>query len=128
MHPPRAFVLGKLLPWTGPLSPLLPQRASTLMPSPHLRHAGQTTALGAPKPDAWVAVQAPDGKSMYYWNQQSNETTAVGEPRPGLHGRLQQVGGGGRQQGGSPLFQLVGYPLAMGLGVGLVFGIIRVLF
>jgi hypothetical protein len=80
-----------------------------------------------------VRVQHPTGLS-YYWNTQSSETTALGEAAPTHLGRavgtpapgLGPATGAG--PAGSPLFQLVGYPLALGLGMGLVFGLVRMLF
>ncbi|KAI8472852.1 MAG: hypothetical protein J3K34DRAFT_519399 [Monoraphidium minutum] len=91
---------------------------------------GAATPVGAPRPDAWVAVEGPGGGS-YYWNTQSGATTAVGEPLPGPEGRVmvpqqqQQMGGGG---GRSAAYNLVGYPLMIGLGFGLFAGLFRLLF
>jgi hypothetical protein len=89
---------------------------------------GVTTPLGAPRPDAWVGVRTPGG-GLYYHNRDDDSTTAVGEPLPGLEGRVAarqpQLASPGR---GSAAFQLVGYPLAVGLGFGLIAGALRMLF
>ena len=38
----------------------------------------------------WVGGQVKDASSggVYYWNQATNETTAVGEPKPGPEGKF----------------------------------------
>ncbi|GBF95568.1 hypothetical protein Rsub_08549 [Raphidocelis subcapitata] len=87
-----------------------------------------TTPLGAPRPDAWVGVRTQEG-GLYFHNRDDGSTTAVGEPLPGPEGRLatqrpQPVAPGGR----SAAFNLVGYPLAVGLGFGVIAGLLRLLF
>ncbi len=58
----------------------------------------------------------------------------MGEPMPGPEGRIvtAQFGapgiGGQAPPRGFPVMQMIGYPLAMGVGVGLVFGLIRAVF
>lgn len=65
-------------------------------------------------------------------NQQTADTTtAVGEPLPGPEGRLaprhqqQQFAPAGGRSG---MFNLVTYPLAVGLGFGVIAGVLRLLF
>ncbi|KAF6255798.1 hypothetical protein COO60DRAFT_1532809 [Scenedesmus sp. NREL 46B-D3] len=93
---------------------------------------GVTTPVGAPKPDAWVAVVDKNSGLTYYWNQGSGETTAVGEPLPGPEGRVvasgqqqQQQQQGGERPGA---MSVLGNSLAVGFGMGLVFGVIRLVF
>ncbi|PSC68874.1 two-component sensor histidine kinase [Micractinium conductrix] len=77
----------------------------------------------AAQQEQWEEVQHPSGYP-YYWNRQTNETTALGEPRPGPEGRLatyQRATVQPRQAGPrAGLGQLV----AMGAGVGLVFALL----
>eukprot|EP00879_Flechtneria_rotunda_P016348 GHRR01017104.1.p1 GENE.GHRR01017104.1~~GHRR01017104.1.p1 ORF type:complete len:122 (+),score=27.55 GHRR01017104.1:1-366(+) len=86
-----------------------------------------TTPVGAPKPDAWVEAMDKQSGLTYYWNQDSGDTTAVGEPRPGPEGRLvaqqqQQQFTGQRTSLGKAL----GNSLAVGFGIGLMFGVLRI--
>ncbi|KAH7618392.1 hypothetical protein Ndes2526B_g07330 [Nannochloris sp. 'desiccata'] len=69
--------------------------------------------------DTWVEVRDPKSNQIYYWNRSTNETTAVGEARPGPLGRQPAMPGQARS-----LFGLVG----MGAGVGLVFALISRIF
>lgn len=51
--------------------------------------AGNEIVTGAPPPavaDEWTEVKDPSSGLVYYWNQQTNETTALGEPKPGPEG------------------------------------------
>lgn len=89
---------------------------------------GQTTPLGSSKPDAWVEVTDKSTGLTYYWNQQSGETTAVGEPMPGPMGRVAAGHPVPPVQGGGTFYNLVTYPLAVGLGFGLVFAAVRLVF
>ena len=64
---------------------------------------------------------------VYYWNQRTGETTALGEPKPGPEGRLQQYrapAAVGPAQAARGLGQLV----LMGAGVGLAFALFARLF
>lgn len=54
-------------------------------------------------------------------------TTAVGEPMPGPEGRIAAY----REQvasGRSATFNLITYPLAIGVGFGLIAGVLRAIF
>jgi hypothetical protein len=96
--------------------------------------------VGAPKPDAWERVEAAAAASsaqrqqqFYWWNRHSNETTAVGEPLPGPEGRAlaaapHSSGGSAGGSGGGGLVNLLGMPLAIGVGFGLFAGVLRALF
>ncbi|CAL5228077.1 g11145 [Coccomyxa viridis] len=68
--------------------------------------------------DPWKEVVHKETGQVYYWNKQTNETTALGEPKPGPEGRgpVQQVAVGR----GTSLLGLVG----VGAGVGLTFALI----
>jgi hypothetical protein len=69
--------------------------------------------------ETWVEVKDPKSNQIYYWNKSTNETTAVGESKPGPLGRQQAVLGPARS-----LVSLVG----MGAGMGLVFALIARVF
>lgn len=74
-----------------------------------------------------------DGDGVYYyWNRSSGETTAVGEPVPGPEGRVAHYHHQQRYQqpvaARGAAFNLVGYPLLIGLGFGAVAGVLRLLF
>lgn len=75
--------------------------------------------------EQWTEVLDKTSGRRYYWNQQTNETTAVGEPKPGPLGRVQnrvmpvQASGAG-----SSLLGMV----AAGAGIGLVFSVIGRIF
>ncbi|KAL0054684.1 hypothetical protein WJX82_001018 [Trebouxia sp. C0006] len=75
--------------------------------------------------EQWTEVHDNASGQKYYWNQQTNETTAIGEPKPGLLGRVQNrvmpVRGAGA---GSSLLGMV----AAGAGIGLVFSVIGRIF
>eukprot|EP00959_Pyramimonas_sp_CCMP1952_P297351 6220646-Pyramimonas_sp.AAC.2 len=47
------------------------------------------------KADEWTEVKDETSGQIYFWNQHTNETTALGEPKPGPEGRIvpQQQGG-----------------------------------
>eukprot|EP00877_Chromochloris_zofingiensis_P008758 jgi/Chrzof1/4135/Cz14g00130.t1 len=93
------------------------------------KETGLTTPLGAPKPDAWVEVIDSKTGGVYYWNEESGDTTAVGEPMPGPEGRLQtQQSPYQPQTVPATGYNLLVYPLFMGAGVGLAFGIFRAFF
>ncbi|KAL0035139.1 hypothetical protein WJX79_002976 [Trebouxia sp. C0005] len=75
--------------------------------------------------EQWTEVLDTTSGQKYYWNQQTNETSAVGEPKPGPLGRVQnrvmpvQAAGAG-----SSLLGMV----AAGAGMGLVFSVIGRIF
>ena len=82
-------------------------------------HASAARAPPPPPP--------PPAGLVYWWNQRTGETTALGEPRPGPEGRLQQYRGpaaAGPAQAARGLGQLV----LMGAGVGLAFALFARLF
>ena len=59
------------------------------------------------KADEWTEVKDEASGQIYYWNQRTNETTALGEPKPGPEGRVipqqqgQSVGLGGMVAAGA---------------------------
>jgi hypothetical protein len=47
---------------------------------------GMVTAQSTAPAEVWTAVTHPTSGGVYYWNQTTGETTAVGEPMPtGMH-------------------------------------------
>ncbi|DBA97391.1 hypothetical protein WJX77_009710 [Trebouxia sp. C0004] len=78
-----------------------------------------------PTAEQWKEALDQTSGQKYYWNQRTNETTAVGEPKPGPLGRVQnrvmpvQAAGAG-----SSLLGMV----AAGAGIGLVFSVIGRIF
>jgi hypothetical protein len=63
----------------------------------------------------------------YYWCQQSDETTALGEPRPGPEGRIAPAQATPRQQArvvAGSLGQLV----AVGAGISIAFALLARIF
>ncbi|BDA44540.1 hypothetical protein COCOBI_06-0160 [Coccomyxa sp. Obi] len=68
--------------------------------------------------DPWTEVVHKETGQIYYWNQQTDETTALGEPKPGPQGRMQYPPQTINR--GTSLLGLVG----VGAGVGLVFAIL----
>ena len=77
--------------------------------------------------DEWTAVVHEQTGLTYYWNQRTNETTALGERRPGPEGRLAQYR---QQQQLRPVVSLgsLTYLLAAGAGVGFVFALLSRVF
>jgi hypothetical protein len=61
---------------------------------------------------------------IYWWNEDSGETTALGEPRPGPEGRVAALTPPRLGSATAGLLGLVG----VGAGMGLVFGVLRHLF
>ena len=74
--------------------------------------------------DTWVPVVDKPSGFTYYWNQRTDETTALGE-LPGQLRAQQQLGGVG--VGGGFGKQLVSFA-AYGAGVSLSFAAVRALF
>ena len=71
----------------------------------------------------WVRVIDKKTNMPYYWNTETDETTAIGEVPPGFP--PEQVAPIGQPAGSS---LSLGQYLKAGLGLGLGFGIIRALF
>jgi len=69
------------------------------------------------KADEWTEARDEASGQIYYWNQRTNETTALGEPKPGPEGRIvpQQPG---RSVG-------LGGMVAAGAGIGLGHAVIN---
>lgn len=85
-----------------------------------------------PSPTASLVVSSlvpPPSQLVYYWNQRTGETTAIGEPKPGPAGRLATYRIATRQparpaNAAAGLGQLV----LMGAGVGLAFALLARVF
>ena len=90
----------------------------------HNPMTGLVTAVGVEKP-AWEPVEANGG--VYWWNIDTDETTAIGEPcpalqqQPGQGGQLQQQQGfalGQPQQQGGGMMSGLGQTMAQGMAFG----------
>ena len=71
------------------------RRTAASPPAP----AGRGPPPPAPAADPWVAVKDPQSGSTYWWNQQTDEVTAVGEPKPGGELQQQEPAQGGSMMG-----------------------------
>eukprot|EP00873_Tetraselmis_striata_P010975 jgi/Tetstr1/431239/TSEL_002058.t1 len=69
----------------------------------------------------WAPVRDPATGGTYYWNKATNETTAVGEPRPGLGGRTAPASSGGSMLGS------IGTLMCLGAGVAIAGTAVRML-
>ncbi|GAB4817895.1 hypothetical protein N2152v2_004941 [Parachlorella kessleri] len=92
-------------------APPRPPASSPLQPTQQ-----QETSPSAPR-EEWTEVAHKETGLTYYWNQRTGETTALGEPRPGPGGRVQQPR---IVQQRTSLAGLV----AAGAGIGLVFALL----
>ena len=106
---------------------------SAASPPPPAEAAGAAAVPPPPAASDWVAVD--DSQGVYWWNEQTNEVTAVGDPQPPpgpLQTQHEQPGfmsQGAGQQGGGGLGQVVKEGFAFGIGssiarmaVGSMFG------
>mmetsp|Transcript_35812 Transcript_35812/g.43243 ORF Transcript_35812/g.43243 Transcript_35812/m.43243 type:complete len:137 (+) Transcript_35812:165-575(+) len=75
-------------------------------------------AVAAPK-EEWTAVTDPQSGLVYYWNEKTNETTALGEPKPGPEGRVGVPMPAQPQQQGGGIASGLGGAVAAGAGVGI---------
>ena len=75
------------------------------------------TSLDASEPDSWREVRTKDG-DVYYWNENTDETTAVGEPRPRL-GDVRDTSLSSPSPSGSSIKSMVVQGAAIGLGFGI---------
>ncbi|KAL6781206.1 hypothetical protein ACKKBG_A10220 [Auxenochlorella protothecoides x Auxenochlorella symbiontica] len=69
--------------------------------------------------EEWTSVQDKNSGQLYYWNQKTGETTAIGEPKPGPEGRRVQP---------APARPGMGGMLLWGAGVGIAMGVISHIF
>jgi hypothetical protein len=77
---------------------------------------GIVSAQSTAPAEVWTAVTHPTSGGVYYWNQATGETTAVGEPKPtGMH-RVSSAPQFSAQKVGTELGSLVLW------GAGLTFG------
>mmetsp|Transcript_44269 Transcript_44269/g.73736 ORF Transcript_44269/g.73736 Transcript_44269/m.73736 type:complete len:134 (-) Transcript_44269:201-602(-) len=85
----------------------------------HQEHAVATA-------EEWKEVKDEASGQFYFWNQRTNETTALGEPRPSAEGRLvPQQQGGAAPSFGSNLAGMAAAGVGMGVAhaaVGSLFG------
>ena len=73
--------------------------------------------------DEWKEVKDETSGQLYYWNESTNETTALGEPRPGPEGRLVPQ----QQQGDSGGLNIKGM-VAAGAGLGIAHAVVGSIF
>jgi len=114
---------------------------STVTAAPARARGGRRVARGsaiartrsaAPPPpaaaagDPWVSVKDDASGQIYWWNQETNETTALGQPKPTAGGAVAPAD---QQQQGGGLMQTVKEGFAFGVGssvarmaVGSLFG------
>ncbi|KAK9853870.1 hypothetical protein WJX84_000119 [Apatococcus fuscideae] len=83
---------------------------------PKKPRARSSQLVTQPPPSDWTPVVDEQTKLTYYWNQNTGETTALGEPLPGPEGRRVATP---VTSSAPSLLGLVG----TGAGFGLVFGI-----
>ena len=116
-------------PFVAPLRPLATGsgRGRELAAKTRQRRATRTAAepstaavVAASAEDPWVEVKDKESGLVYYWNQSTNETTALGDPKPtGDHAPVQQ------QSGGQPgLGDTLKQGVAIGAGVGIAHAVI----
>mmetsp|Transcript_7674 Transcript_7674/g.10358 ORF Transcript_7674/g.10358 Transcript_7674/m.10358 type:complete len:130 (-) Transcript_7674:356-745(-) len=73
----------------------------------------------------WTEVKDEASGQVYYWNQATNETTALGEPKPGREGRVANYQQPDQTLGPQQsLGQSLGSGLAFGAGAGAAHAIV----
>eukprot|EP00208_Stichococcus_sp_RCC1054_P000261 CAMPEP_0206149230 /NCGR_PEP_ID=MMETSP1473-20131121/37672_1 /ASSEMBLY_ACC=CAM_ASM_001109 /TAXON_ID=1461547 /ORGANISM="Stichococcus sp, Strain RCC1054" /LENGTH=143 /DNA_ID=CAMNT_0053546683 /DNA_START=420 /DNA_END=847 /DNA_ORIENTATION=+ len=96
----RHFCTGNGSP-AGPPAAFIPlQRRSGAQPP--ARQEKMTTAVRPTLNSDWSEVVIKETNEVYYWNEKTGETTAVGEPRPGPLGRVQEPPEGPQRAGLGP--------------------------
>lgn len=93
-------------------------RAPKVSKARYTKPPGKAVAPAEPK---WQPVRTSNGQ-LYYWNRLTDETTALGEPRPGSEGR--QIAVRQAPSTGAALLSLV----AAGAGIGFVFALFGRMF
>jgi len=91
-----------------------------------VQRPGRRSAVAAV--EEWTAVRDDDTGEVYYWNRATNETTALGEPRPGPEGRVPAHYRTPPQQAAAGLGSSIIQIFAMGFGVSIGFAIIARIF
>lgn len=93
---------------------------------------GTATAMSVPAPaplavqDAWTEVVDKQSGQIYYWNTVTNETTALGAPRPSDLSQQQPPQQSGSVMGG--LGRVVAEGFAFGVGSSVAHGLVGSMF
>ncbi|GMH45369.1 hypothetical protein BSKO_13326 [Bryopsis sp. KO-2023] len=104
-------------------------RALSRRSSPRPRSGSALTPQGEKKAevvDSWTEVRDKTTGELYYWNERTGETTALGEPRPGPEGRRVQQHEQPRFS--QPTVGSMGQMLVMGAGFVFAASMIRMIF
>ena len=106
-----------------------PLGAARGAPVPARVRPGRRAAVAATEGE-WTAVRDDRTGEVYYWNRTTNETTALGEPRPGPEGRVVSApyGAGAQQPAAGGLGSSILQIFVMGFGVSIGFAIIGRIF
>ena len=60
--------------------------------SSRARRGGKSSSSAlVPEKETWTEVIDKKSGEAYFWNKRTNETTAIGEPKPGSEGRQKQI-------------------------------------
>ncbi|KAK3284009.1 hypothetical protein CYMTET_8319 [Cymbomonas tetramitiformis] len=93
------------------------------------RTVAKATSVAVQETDEWTPVSDKATGLVYYWNQKTNETTALGEPKPGAEGRVSVVQEAqGSPSLGSTIVSGLGFGVGIGAGQAIVGGAINSVF
>ncbi|KAL4426397.1 hypothetical protein ABPG77_004691 [Micractinium sp. CCAP 211/92] len=120
----KTLATGSRRPRSATSNPAAPPAAASTAPPP-AQQQQQSNAQLVAKGDEWTEVVHQPTGLTYYWNQRTNETTALGEPKPRPEGRLAAYRRATMQPGQAlPRTAGLGQLMAMGAGIGLVFALL----
>ncbi len=89
---------------------------------------GMVTAQPTAPAEVWTAVTHPTSGGVYYWNQATGETTAVGEPKPtGMH-RVPAAPQFSAQKVGTEIGSLVLWGAGLTVGFAIAGAAMRAIF
>ena len=91
--------------------------------------AGEVVVTQSTAPaEVWTAVTHPTSGGVYYWNQATGETTAVGEPKPtGMH-RVPAPPQFSAQEVGTEIGSLVLWGAGLTFGFAIAGAAVRMIF